>query len=70
MALVSRPSGHVLAQLAGLVMLAVAVGLGVGFAWGLGLGFAWGLGVAGLGILTVGVAAERGHLAREATHAG
>jgi hypothetical protein len=52
----------VLAQLAGLVMLAVAVGLG--------LGFAWGLGVAGLGILTVGVAAERGHLAREATHAG
>jgi hypothetical protein len=61
MALVSRPSGHVLAQLAGLVMLAVAMGLG--------LGFAWGLGVAGLGILTVGVAAERGQLAREDTHA-
>jgi len=61
MRLVSK-SWHVLAQLAGLVMLAVAVGLEAGFVWGLGAG--------GAGILVVGVAAERGQRAREATLAG
>ena len=53
---------HVLAQLAGLMMLAVAIALVHGFAYGLGL--------AGVGILAVGVAAERAQLTREATHAG
>jgi hypothetical protein len=62
MRLRSGPWGHVLAQLAGLAMLAVAVGLEHGFAYGLAAG--------GVGILVVGVAAERGHLTREATHAG
>jgi hypothetical protein len=59
MRLVSRSWGHVLAQLAGLLMLAVAVGLEAGFAWGLG--------AAGVGFLAVGVAAERGQRAREAS---
>jgi hypothetical protein len=62
MRLRTGPWGHVLAQLAGLAMLAVAVGLVHGFAYGLGAG--------GVGILAVGVAAERGQHEREATHAG
>lgn len=62
MRLRSRPWGHVLAQLAGLAMLAVAVGLEHGFAYGLA--------VLGVGTLVVGVAAERGQQARESTHAG